>query len=558
MKEVVKISIITGIVVAIGLYLFFIGEDSSSEFNFYRAEVNINQSQITETLFYIPNKPYHTLYRDFKGQYGRIMESILINRVYCSAGTPYFNSEQECYNNNEITPSQGCLPYTELNEYGCTFGNEFGFYPKNEYLVSAEYELNPENLIKINKEYYIKFIVYSDSRHKKLVTGNNFIINGEAITRPTYKYNELVIVYIPYSGDVSEFNIISQEDFVFDNKLNLEFIKFLFYLIPGAMIFSAWYFFGRENYEMEVTKRISTYPEKRKGWEVTSFFNSPFVGINPRLISTLLIDLHYRKIIDINIKEKKEIWIKVLKKSDKSLDEVEQKFIKILEVFDSLSKKHEDGYFKLDIKSVNWLKRTKISNAYLLLFSKVESFRKRFFSTPKKPIYYLDALFLIYIWVSYTLGFNLMPLFAMIVFIFMAVMRAQTTLFVKYKKDYYTEYKKWQAFRNFLKSSESMKLHGHKGTIIWGEILVYATALGAAKKVLKDLKQQRIINEDQYNSYIILSSPTSLSASTGGFGGTDGGAGGGAGGGGVGGGGGGRQIIDINYKQNIKTVTKIK
>ena len=40
-----------------------------------------------------------------------------------------------------------------------------------------------------------------------------------------------------------------------------------------------------------------------------------------------------------------------------------------------------------------------------------------------------------------------------------------------------------------------MKLHGHKGTIIWGEILVYATALGAAKKVLKDLKQQILLKD---------------------------------------------------------------
>jgi uncharacterized membrane protein len=56
-----------------------------------------------------------------------------------------------------------------------------------------------------------------------------------------------------------------------------------------------------------------------------------------------------------------------------------------------------------------------------------------------------------------------------------------------------------------------MKLHGHKGTIVWGEFLVYATALGVADKVLKEMKDQKIITENQYNSYVIISSPNTLS-----------------------------------------------
>lgn len=81
-----------------------------------------------------------------------------------------------------------------------------------------------------------------------------------------------------------------------------------------------------------------------------------------------------------------------------------------------------------------------------------------------------------------------------------------------------------------------MKAHGYKGTIIWSEILLYATALGVAKKVLKQLKKENIIDDKQYRAYIFATSPsihTSINSHSGG--GSSGMSSGGIGGGGVGG-----------------------
>lgn len=76
-----------------------------------------------------------------------------------------------------------CPAYTEANEYGCTFGNVYGFYTGENYEIKAEYELYPENLFKINDRYYIKFIAYSANSHKLLIKGSNFIIPEEAISK---------------------------------------------------------------------------------------------------------------------------------------------------------------------------------------------------------------------------------------------------------------------------------------------------------------------------------------------------------------------------------------
>jgi len=37
-----------------------------------------------------------------------------------------------------------------------------------------------------------------------------------------------------------------------------------------------------------------------------------------------------------------------------------------------------------------------------------------------------------------------------------------------------------------------MKEHGHRGVVLWEKYLIYATALGVAKRVLEELEKRRI------------------------------------------------------------------
>ena len=64
MEEKGVVALLAAILVVMGLFsmcifLFY------ADFNFYKSEINVNNTEITEKLFFTPDKDYHTLYRNF-------------------------------------------------------------------------------------------------------------------------------------------------------------------------------------------------------------------------------------------------------------------------------------------------------------------------------------------------------------------------------------------------------------------------------------------------------------------------------------------------------------
>ncbi len=540
MKEGALAIIITGILLLIGGLVFSLQLNLTS-FNFYKSELTINGSHIQEKIYYTPDQNYHTLFRNFQSYIAspgeNISNSISIKNVYCSSGTPYYKTFSGCYDSNSI-PSN-CMNYTEINEYGCTFGNDYGFKKGENYWIESYYKVNPENLFEINSNYYIKFIAYGANAHKKLVFKENFIVKDSVIVKEKYHPDEQVIIYILYKENTQGINIIKQEGFEFDDKLWNHMLIHLICLLPGILFFFIWFFFGKENSSPNIPERLSMYPNKRGASEVAVFFNLPFGSASPSIIPTLLTDFYHRKIIDIKTKEK-ELYVKINKNNSSSLNEIEKGFMKILRLFEEDSKKKKEVYFLLDYSKVRWENKNALGKLYSNFSSSINKEKKEYISD-KGPVLWITGVILLSILSSFlssmiTLGFVILS--GLLIFISSFV----SILLIKFKKDYYKEYREWQSFREFLKESPSMKMHGHKGTVLWGEFLVYATALGVAKKVLEEMKKQKIITEQQYNTYFIICYPSHLSNHTGGFTSSSGGVGGGfsgAGAGGVGGGGGG-------------------
>ena len=126
--------------------------------------------------------------------------------------------------------------------------------------------------------------------------------------------------------------------------------------------------------------------------------------------------------------------------------------------------------------------------------------------------------------------------------IFVIILSSSNTIFSRFNGEYYIEYQKWRAFKRYLKNSFSIKTATHKTVVIWNEYLIYATALGVPDKVIKELKVNHLINEQQTHIYTGITDGSffgSAFSSSAGGGGVGAGGFGGAGGGGVGGGGGG-------------------
>jgi len=540
MGEKRKIFFIALIILLAGLFIYQL-ENTSFKFNFSKTELTINETEIKERLTYFTDEPYHTLYRNFKNPIlenpALFSDSIFIRKVFCSSGTPYFYSTNHCFLDNSNF-SKMCLAYTEPNEYGCGFGTTYGFQKDKEYFIEAEYNLFPKNLIRINEEYYTKFIVYEKNNHKKLKVGKNLFITGEAKFKEKYYPDEQVIIYIPYKNNSEGFQIINKENFEFDDKSREHFFQIILCLFPAIFIIILWYFFGKENSNPNLPERLSDYPCERKAWEVACFFNSSSINSYSKLISTLFVDFYNKKIIDINYLDK-ELFVKII--NENSLDEVEEKFISIIKLF----KKNND-YFKIDEKELSPTSKKRLSSLQSSLVHKIREEEKKYLGDSEKFLTIFSLTQLAIAFGSLLLGSIWIASFLTIIMLFVLILtRTYESLFTKYKENYYEEFLRWNAFKKFLSDSYSMKSHGYKGTIIWGKILVYATALGEAKKVLEELKKKGFIDDKIYSNYNFVchpnnfyfmnlnSNPLSTNNYSGGF------SGGGFSGGGIGGGGGG-------------------
>ena len=333
MKEKTAATIITIILVIIGIILGIISNSSGqiisslpssyNKFNFYKSQLEINGTQVKETLNYLTDQHYHTLFRNFQSTITsknmNAINSIIINSVDCEHGTPYFMVNNYCYEKPDFTTQLTCPAYTENNEYGCTFGDYYGFNQGQDYWISSDYTINPENLFNINGKYYVKFIAYGVNDHYPLTVGNNLNIIGDAVFKNIYPSNEYVIIYIPYNGDVSKYNIIDKPDFEYGSNTTssltpasivlLNYLKTIFmFLIPGILFFCSWIFFGKELKEEDVPEELSQNPSDRTPWEVAAFFNPPFGRIDKNFFSTLLLDFFRRKIIDIQLMKNKTFF----------------------------------------------------------------------------------------------------------------------------------------------------------------------------------------------------------------------------------------------------------
>ena len=267
-----------------------------NEFNFYKSQLDINGTNVKETLDFNTDQNYHTLFRNFQSKLTtknnpEVTNSISINSVKCEAGSPYFKISGSCYREPDFAKESQCPKYTEDNEYGCTFGDYYGFNSGTNYQISSDLTLNPENLFKINENYYIKFIAYGRNSHNSLTVGNNLFITGNAVYTKDYPSNYYTIIYIPYTGDITGYKIIESNSFEYDTNTQekpstiimiLLFLGIILaHLLPGALFFCSWYFFGKELKEEDIPSQLSDYPNKRKPWEVAAFFSPPFAGMGP-------------------------------------------------------------------------------------------------------------------------------------------------------------------------------------------------------------------------------------------------------------------------------------
>jgi len=252
----------------------------------------------------------------------------------------------------------------------------------------------------------------------------------------------------------------------------------------------------------------------------------------------MLFEFYRRKIIDLKLIKKffgNNLLIKINEEKTTKLDGTEKKFLEILKALKQSCPKDEieDNYFNLNKSAKSFDTRRNLIEKYKDFQKLIDNNSKKYLE--KGGIVFFTVSMIILMFIS--LPLMLIGLFSLsiITLVVILIISTTTSLLIKYKGDFYKEYLEWQSFKRWLKGSPAIRETKFKGVVLWEKYLVYATALGVSKEVLKELRNEGILNEKKYNFYMGVNTASfsfaSSSAGSGGFSG--------AGAGGVGGGGGG-------------------
>lgn len=562
MKEGKIVAISVMVLFIIGCLNIYASIFLFQNFNFDKSELTINGNNVQEKLTYNTNKEYHTLYRNFITPVfvdNSSSENMQMASVDCQQGTAYvYTKDSQFYTYNNSFQLSKSLPYTESNEYGCTFGDTYGFKNSQEYSIQSSFIVNNQNLFLINGKYYTKFVVYSPRNHKLLVRNRNFFISGDAgiITKNIFLPSHYVIIYLPYKGeDVSQYTVIEKNNFEFDNSSLLLFILLFLAFSPILLFLLVWFFFGRENNPLDVPHELSMYPNERKAWEVATIFNPPFGGINKNFFPAMTLDLYRKKIIDMKTVGD-DSHIKIKDYSNKKLDEIELAFIKYLEKIKDLAGSEfidKSGFIDIGeaVKSINsnfsawksgWATNIReLQKEYKSLNDLVKKQSEKYIDYKGTIIIVLLMFASIFLSFIFVLDFG--PAYIilnMVASFFVIILAVRSSTFIKFKDNYYQEYQKWQAFKHYLKSFSSMRTCPPEAIKLWEQHLVYATGLGVGYIVINKFKEWKVITKEQYNNFHAVYASPAIGSSAGASGGSGGGMGGAGGGGAGGGGGGGR------------------
>ncbi|UYZ39395.1 MAG: DUF2207 domain-containing protein [Candidatus Methanospirare jalkutatii] len=319
--------------------------------------------------------------------------------------------------------------------------------------------------------------------------------------------------------------------------------------------------YGREK-RFTVPKFLSYVPRKRKPWVVNLVFKKDAFDFDEDGFYATLLDLHRRGILRIESDEE-NLRIKLLKGVEAGEDEYERDVLRFLRdyaedgVFDAKRFKESveslrdsarfGGDAMLDLSSLHDRMRR-------LLKTADKRVAREFVASGRKYVAMLSALFFVLMLVVIALAavfgsvhpsLNACVAYSLILFVQSLVpLPAPSSLFGKWKRDYYKEKQEWDAFRTFLSDFAAIQKYAPADINMWKEWLVYGTALGVGKKVAEAMKRMQVkvpaaeeadavIFMPRHFGYMFRATvPPSTTGGAGGFGGF--GAGGGFGGGGGG------------------------
>ena len=565
----------------------------------YRAVIDLDETiTLKESYFFDvrKGKRFSMLYRKWNDPllYGGSMNSPHISVVtFGGDGLPYLKDKDGrvfAEGADEIALKE-IGQRAEENEVGIFRREKF---PEGEYRLFAEYEVYPpiredDASSHINIKLADRHIFYTDveiiirdgpSVIKEVFphlasytierTGNIWMIKGKSPTDTLLEVEILTSRY-PFRG-YSQF-VSNVEGKTRSANSNLMIFQSLrnagkkvliagLFFYPFILIIIYW-LYGSER-SFTVPQHLSFIPDpKKKPWLVNMLFSGNAEKTDENALYATLIDMERKGLVEI-LQEEGKVRIKV--KSRETKDSFERKVLNLLEKYAP----YGGGYFDpeeveklvdsyVSRRDEGALERVKRDFEDVINFSDPLIVRGFLSTEGHRIVRYsgiglsiLLALYLIgmYIFAGVQKGYvyDLLVLGGgMLVSLNLPHLLLPPQVFGRWKRDFYREKLKWNAFKSFLSDLAMIKKYQPEDVAIWEEWLIYGTALGVADSVESAMKDLNIkvptlsktpyVRRRFYHTYRHVHSASVPKASgtsdLGGFGGF--GAGGGFGGGGAGG-----------------------
>lgn len=361
-------------------------------------------------------------------------------------------------------------------------------------------------------------------------------------------------------------------------------LRALVLLFPLAL--ALFYFkFGKEK-QFTIPSTLSYVPHKRKPWLVNMVFKGDAFDFDENGFYATLLDLHERGVIEIV--SKASLKTNLLKDTDADFTEIKEtpqvtglkiKLRKDVDFYESTANEYDDyerkvlsflkehsvngifdpAAFEAEVKRLSSTSRH--SSALSALHDRMDELLRTgdrdaasaFVSGRSLRVlggsgsgYILRIAFYVLFFAIFLGGISLLSN-SIIVTIFILLAQAavpalsSSTLFGRWKGDYYKEKLEWDAFRNFLSNFAMIKKYAPEDLDMWKEWLIYGTALGVGDKVREAMDAMNIIipiaaaesGMRTHFAHAYSSSAPRSSGSGGGGGGFGGGGGSGGGGGGA-------------------------
>lgn len=328
-------------------------------------------------------------------------------------------------------------------------------------------------------------------------------------------------------------------------------------ILTPFLFLAIYHRYGREK-AFTVPQYLSFIPNPElKPWQVNLLFKGDAVNFDQDGYYATLLDMHRKKIVEIIEKPGVEsVTIRIIR--EHSDDPYEER------VLDFLRMVGTDGIVDSDKLSMlaSQAKTDKTVESTMLRYKQALSgvtqrsdprLIARYIVDGRDHILPLTLIGVAFCIVSVMMAILFAPLLGLLVpaAIYWGVMTVQSgiafvfpsTLFGHWKGDAYKEKLEWDAFAYFLSDLALMRKYAPSDISMWGEWLVFGTALGVGDKVVKAMKELDISLPEADVSLglrsafvpVLLFTPPSSGGGSGFSGGGSFGGGGGFGGGGVGG-----------------------